>query len=123
MALDPEKHEDANINTWISERSGRIFGLRITPTTKDDLVAATIKHIPNPREENEEHRYNLASTKFRRLGMNSINTLGDHLLDEIQNVVTTNLHRIDKSCIDPKVKWGKSKNQPVTPVVGELEFS
>lgn len=76
-----------------------------------NLVNGTIKHIDNPREEEEEHRYSLASKKFKQLGMTGLNTLGDDLLDEIQNVVNTNLHRIDKTCIDPKVKWGKSSSQ------------
>jgi len=71
------------------------------------LVGAEIKHIPNPREEKEDHRYDLESTKFKKLGMNRLNTLGDSLLDEIQNVVNKHLHRIDQECMTPKVKWGK----------------
>lgn len=71
------------------------------------LMDAKIKQVINPRDEEEEHRYNLESSKFRALGMKELVTLGDHLLDEIQNVVSTNLSRIDQSCIAPKVKWGK----------------
>jgi len=72
-----------------------------------NLMNAKIKQVVNPRDEEEEHRYILANTKFKALGMNRLNTLGDNLLDEIQNVVSKNLHRIDQSCIAPKVKWGK----------------
>lgn len=96
------------------------------------LMNAEIKHVVNPREEDEEHRYSLASRKFKQLGMNQLYTLGDSLIDEIQDVVSTNLHRIDKSCIEPKVKWGKSE-KPATakPTVekstksteNEIEFS
>jgi len=72
-----------------------------------ELMNNKIKHIPNPRDEEEQHRYILESTKFKKLGMNRLNTLGDNLLDEIQNVVNKSLHRINRSCIEPKVQWGK----------------
>jgi len=71
------------------------------------LMNAKIKQVVNPRDEEEEHRYNLASSKFAALGMDKLNTLGDNLLDEIQNVVSKNLNNIDETCIAPKVKWGK----------------
>lgn len=87
------------------------------------LMDGTIRHIENPRDEEEEHRYNLASTKFTELGMNRLSTLGDSLLDEIQNVVCKHLQHIDKTCIDPKVKWDKSKKQARVPATSELEFS
>jgi len=68
------------------------------------LLNAKIKHISNPRDEEEDHRYRLESTKFNQLGMNNLNTLGDNLLDEIQNVASKHLHRINRLSIDPKVK-------------------
>ncbi|MBX2838237.1 MAG: NAD-dependent epimerase/dehydratase family protein [Gammaproteobacteria bacterium] len=71
------------------------------------LLNGTINHIVNPREELEEHRYRLASKKFKELGMDNLSTLADDLLDEIQSVASKNLHRIDTTCIAPKVNWGK----------------
>lgn len=76
------------------------------------LAKAKIKHITNPRDEEEQHRYLLANEKFKKLGLSNLNTLDDHLVDEIQNVVSKHLHRVDTSCIDPKVKWDKVKVQP-----------
>ncbi len=76
------------------------------------LVHGSIKHVVNPRDEEEEHRYILENTKFKQLGLSQLNTLGDNLLDEIQNVVDKNLHRIDQTCIDPKVQWGKVSQKP-----------
>lgn len=87
-----------------------------------NLMNGSIRHIENPREEEEEHRYCLESTKFRQLGMNQLNTLADDLIDEIQNVVNKNLHRIDRTSIDPKVKWGKSQNRAVAVEESEIEF-
>lgn len=88
------------------------------------LMKGTIKHIANPREELEEHRYILESTKFKKLGMNHLNTLGDNLLDEIQSVVNTHLYRIDRTCIDPKVNWGKPhKTQPTQATKHEVVFN
>ena len=69
----------------------------------------------------DRHRYNLTSSKFEKLGLRGLNTLGDNLLDEIQNVVSKNLERIDKTTIEPKVSWGKViKKKPVEAVEDEL---
>ena len=84
------------------------------------LANGSIEHIVNPREEEEEHRYNLERTQFEQLGLSNLVTLGDHLLDEIQNVVSRHLHRLDKTCIEPKVQWGKSQQQPSTLIVKEV---
>ena len=46
-------HPDDNdrpLVDWIADRSGRIFGLRITPTTKGDLVDATALSIRQGRQ-------------------------------------------------------------------------
>jgi len=87
------------------------------------LVNAKISHITNPREEDEDHRYSLECTKFNKLGMTNLNTLDVNLLDEIQNVVSKHLHRLDGTCINPKVKWEKGW-QPQSTVAAErkVEF-
>lgn len=90
------------------------------------LMNAKIKHIVNPRDEKEEHRYHLTNRKFSKLGMDRLNSLEDNLVDEIQSVVSKNLHNIDKACIAPKVNW--SKVHARTPAVREntkteFEFS
>jgi len=88
------------------------------------LLNAKINHVPNPREEDEDHRYHLEHTKFNKLGIENLNTLADNLLDEIQLVVSKELHRIDNTCIDPKIMWGKAwQKQPTKAVGRKLEFS
>lgn len=88
------------------------------------LANCTIKHVINPREEEEEHRYILASRKFEQLGVAKRYKLDDNLLDEIQNVVDKNLHRINKTCIDPKIKWAKSSAQNLNQsILDTTEFS
>ena len=64
------------------------------------LANGKINHIDNPRNEEEQHRYNLENNKFRKMGL-ELNTLQNNLVDEIQHVVNANLHRIDKTCINP----------------------
>ncbi len=91
------------------------------------LIDIEISHIPNPRDEAEKHSYELENTKFKQLGLNNLASIGDNLLDEIQNVVNKHLHLIDKTCIAPKVKWGKTVPQqpalkPVRKTVGNVEF-
>jgi len=76
-----------------------------------ELVNVPIKHISNPREEAEEHRYKLASRRFKQLGLSQLRTLDDSLVDEIKHVVSRNLRHVDKSCIDPTVNWGKTAHQ------------
>jgi UDP-sulfoquinovose synthase len=77
------------------------------------LANGKINHIDNPRNEEEQHRYDLENNKFKKMGL-TLNTLQNNLVDEIQHVVNTNLHRIDKACINPKVQWEKlAKGQTV----------
>jgi len=77
------------------------------------LTKGKINHISNPRDEEEQHRYSLENNKFKKLGLR-LNTLQNNLLDEIQDVVNANLHRVDKNCINPKVQWGKvNKRQTI----------
>jgi len=44
MSLTSDKQK---VIHWIAQRSGRIFGFRITPTTQSDLIDATILSIDN----------------------------------------------------------------------------
>ncbi len=84
------------------------------------LMNGTINHVPNPREEAEEHRYELEHTKFKQLGLERLSTLDDNLLDEIQNSVYKHLDRIDKSCIAPKVNWKNANHKPSIEVVDAI---
>jgi len=102
------RHRDVEVIHQIAE-------VRTVKSVADQvaqLLNAQIKHIPNPREEDEDHRYSLESTKFMKLGMKHLNTLDDNLLDEIQDVVNKYLHRLDRTCIEPKVKWQKAVQAP-----------
>jgi len=110
VTSDPSHHSDVEVMHQIAEtRTVKSVANHVAK-----LMNGSIRHVANPRDEEEHHRYCLASTKFKQLGMNRLNTLADNLLDEIQNVVNKHLHRIDRTCIEPKVNWGKvSQKQPL----------
>jgi len=44
------KTQSATIQKWIAERSGRIFGFRLTPTTQTDIINATALSIQNKEQ-------------------------------------------------------------------------
>jgi len=44
------KSEGQSLTRWIAERSGKIFGFRITPTTPTDIIAATSKSIEHEQQ-------------------------------------------------------------------------
>ncbi|MCL5437627.1 MAG: NAD-dependent epimerase/dehydratase family protein [Candidatus Thermoplasmatota archaeon] len=74
---------------------------------------ATIKHVPNPRVEKEEHYYNPESRKLRGLGYSPKGDLQKDLVKIMQDV---NDHRDRvmalKDVIMPRTVWGKSTGLP-----------
>ena len=42
--------DEQSVVNWIAERSGRIFGLRITPTTAEEIIEATALSIRNNQQ-------------------------------------------------------------------------
>ncbi len=67
-------------------------------------IEVSIEHHPNPRVEKEEHYYNPKNTNLINLGLKPT-LLSDSLLDSLLNIAIKYKANIDKSVIDPKVKW------------------
>jgi len=66
-----------------------------------------IRHLDNPRVEQEEHYYNAKNTHLLSLGLQP-HYLSDSLLDSLLNFAIKYQHRVDQSQILPKVSWRRS---------------
>jgi UDP-sulfoquinovose synthase len=67
-------------------------------------LAAEIRHLPNPRVEQEEHHYNPTHTRLLDLGLQP-HLLSNELLDTMITTILDYKHRIKQEIILPKVKW------------------
>ncbi|EIE19015.1 UDP-sulfoquinovose synthase [Coccomyxa subellipsoidea C-169] len=83
----------------IIQREGAKLGLDVT-----------VKNVPNPRVEAEEHYYNAKRTKLVDLGLQP-HFLSDNLVDSLLNFAIQYKDRIDLDLIKPAVDWRKT---PVT---------
>lgn len=68
------------------------------------FTGAKIGTIPNPRREVEDHRFAVASNRFRDLGLRP-HTLADDLLQEMQQTVFRYRTRLNGDVISPSVIW------------------
>lgn len=94
----------------------RVFNQFVETFTVNDLAALVqeagkdlglevkINHIPNPRLEAEEHYYNPVHTGLLSLGLQP-HYLNRQVLQEMLQVVMKYKDNIDKSLIQPAVKW------------------
>ena len=81
-----------------------------------------VKHLCNPRVEQEEHYYNPKCIKLLDLGLKPLrlsNTLIDSLLIKIQKYK----HRIKSDVLLPQVSWTHSKYQTSRRGVSQIFFS
>ena len=63
-----------------------------------------IRHLANPRVENEEHYYNAKNTRLRDLGLEP-HFLSDSLLDSLVRFAIRFKDRVDTTQILPQVTW------------------
>jgi UDP-sulfoquinovose synthase len=72
-------------------------------------TGAKIDHLPNPRLEADENDLVVDNHQFLALGLNPT-TLSQGLVNEVQDIVTKYIHRVDKSKIPASSQW-RSKGQ------------
>ena len=63
-----------------------------------------VRHLDNPRVEQEEHYYNAKNTNLLELGLQP-HYLSDSLLDSLLNFAIKYQHHVDHNQILPKVTW------------------
>src|SRR6202167_4528746 len=72
-------------------------------------MAVELNHLPDPRVEAEEHYYNAKHSKLLGLGLEP-HFLSDSLFDSLLNIALKYRDRIDKSLIQPRVNWRRTRN-------------
>lgn len=68
---------------------------------------ATVKSVPNPRVEAEEHYYNAANTRLRDLGLEP-HLLSAGLVDSLLSFAVRYKDRVNVELIKPAVDWRKT---------------
>jgi len=79
-----------------------------TAATKMGL-AVTIRHLPDPRVEKEEHYYNAKHSKLIDLGLQP-HLLSESLLDSLVNIAVKYRDRIDTGMFMPRIDWRRPRN-------------
>jgi UDP-sulfoquinovose synthase len=69
----------------------------------------TIRHLPDPRVEKEEHYYNAKHSKLIDLGLGP-HFLSESLLDSLVNIAVKYRDRIDTGMFMPRVDWRRPRN-------------
>ena len=67
-------------------------------------LKTTVDHIPNPRDELEDHYYNAKNEKLLKLGLNP-HLLSKQVLQEIIKSIKLYKHHVDTTTIMPNIKW------------------
>lgn len=67
-------------------------------------LGVTVKHLTNPRVEQEDHYYNAKHSKLIDLGLEP-NLLTDTAIDAMLAVVRANSGSVDPTVFQPRVKW------------------
>ena len=77
---------------------------KVDATAKRAGLAVEVKHVANPRVEQEEHYYNAKHSHLGDLGLVP-NLLSDDRLDQMLDVVRLHTSAVRKEIIDPTIKW------------------
>ena len=110
LALDnpPKKSDGVHIYNQCTE----VFQIRDIASLVAKKTNNEIKHVPNPRVENEEVKYEVDNTTFLSLGLKPT-LFGDNLMDEVMEVVQKYEHRCNHDLIMPRSAWRKDKREAV----------
>ena len=69
-------------------------------------LPTTIRHVPNPRREKEDHYYNAKHQRLLDLGLEP-HRLSDTLLDSVIQTVEGNISRVRRETIEATIDWRK----------------
>ncbi len=83
----------------VLELAERVVGARAAKG-----LATEIRHVPNPRDELEEHYYNAVHESILDLGLEP-HHLSDTLIENVVGTVEENVARVRRGTLDARVDW------------------
>jgi UDP-sulfoquinovose synthase len=106
LAVDnPANSGDFRVfNQFTEQYSVRDLASLVQDAGKRVGLDVKVQNLPNPRVEMEEHYYNAKHTKLIDLGLKP-HLLTAEALDQMLAAVQANMHRVDRSLFNPRVKW------------------
>ena len=100
----PKKGEYRVFNQLVEQhRTVNELAKMVQRIAKKKGYDTTIKNIPNPRIENEDHYYNAETSKLDELGLKPCNFEAE--IEQMFDDLAPYKDKIDKKTLVPKVKW------------------
>ena len=91
-------------NQFTEEFTVMELAQRVQKVGKQRGLNVSMKNIPNPRVELEDHYYNAMHSKLPELGLEP-HLLSEDVIDHMFDVASVYTHRIDTDLIMPKILW------------------
>ena len=100
----PKEGEFRVFNQFTEFSSLNEMANKIKIFAEKNEIKAGIKHIKNPRIEEEDHYYNPKNTSLISLGLKPI-IFDDEQISKIYKVVKKNINRINTDSLKPNIHW------------------
>ena len=100
----PEKGEFRVFNQFTEFSSLNEMADKIKLFAEKNSIKTKIKHINNPRIEQEDHYYNPKNTSLISLGLKPV-VFDNKEIEKIYRVVKKNINRINLDSLEPNIKW------------------
>lgn len=100
----PKEGEFRVFNQFTEFSSLNEMANKITLFADKNKIKTGIKHIKNPRIEEEDHYYNPKNTSLISLGLKPI-IFDDEQIAKIHEVVKKNINRINPDSLEPNINW------------------
>ena len=100
----PREGEFRVFNQFTEFSSLNEMANKIKKFAEKNEIKTGIKHIKNPRIEEEDHYYNPKNTSLISLGLKPI-IFDDEQISKIYKVVKKNINRINPDSLKPNIQW------------------
>ena len=100
----PREGEFRVFNQFTEFSSLNEMANKIKKFAEKNEIKTGIKHIKNPRIEEEDHYYNPKNTSLISLGLKPI-IFDDEQISKIYKVVKKNINRINLDSLKPNIQW------------------
>jgi len=101
---EPKNGEFRVFNQFTEFSSLNEMANKIKLFADENKIKAKIKHVKNPRIEEESHYYNPKNTSLISLGLKPV-LFDNEQIKKIFKIVKKNINRINIDSLEPKIKW------------------